>query len=300
MAIYPGATYRPVRYGAVARNRQGRGMLHVAVSTAVSLPPSTANTWHFYVARSAPDGSMNGSGGPAYCEQYVDTEHRAYGGVDGNDDVIIVETAGGTGTSAALNAEPWTRAQELRLADLMRWEAGQPGGAPLELLPDARAGRRGWGPHRLGIKHSAGLVAGWWSPGCELWSTKLGKECPGDTKIRQIPGLLELARRGPTPTTPEDDEMRMTFDVFRSDPAQWDPAGRVGTGEIVLAAPGIWWPVPDVNLLVNFYQKVCAGPTVNVPPNWFDHLRSIYLQGHVSDHEVRALLADLPAAPDAS
>lgn len=208
MAIYPGATFKPTTWGGkVPRNRQGRGILHVAVSLRTSYPPNSGNTWHFYIAQTAPDGSTDGSGGPAYCEQYVDTDFRAYASADANDDALSAETAGGLGTSKELNKEPWTRAQELRIADIMRWDSRQPGGAPLELLPDSKPGRRGWGPHRLGIKHSAGPRPGWWQPGGEVWSSALGKECPGDAKVAQIPGIIELARNGPEedmPLTNED------------------------------------------------------------------------------------------------
>lgn len=204
MAIYPGAVFKPTSFGGKeARNRQGRGILHVAVSSRRSYPPNSGNTWHFYVAT---DG---------YCEQYVDTDFRAYASAAANDDAISIETAGGLGSSKELNKEPWTPAQVARLADLMRWEAGQPGGAPLELLPDARPGRRGWGPHRLGIKHSGGPRPGWWQPGSELWSSALGKECPGDAKVAQVPNIIELARSG---QTQEDDVSwndKIPYDVSR-------------------------------------------------------------------------------------
>jgi hypothetical protein len=121
-----------------------------------------------------------------YCEQYVDTDFVAWASVDANDDALSIETAGAA-NPATINSEPWTPAQCARIADIMRWEASQPGGAPLEQLPDAKPGRRGWGPHRLGIKHSAGLVPGWWFPGCEVWSNALGKECPGNAKVAQVP-----------------------------------------------------------------------------------------------------------------
>jgi hypothetical protein len=104
-----------------------------------------------------------------------------------------------------VNSEPWTPAQCARIADIMRWEASQPGGAPLEQLPDSRAGRRGWGPHRLGIKHSAGPRPGWWQPGGEVWSNALGKECPGDAKVAQVPQIIQLARSGDDMPLNQDD-----------------------------------------------------------------------------------------------
>lgn len=202
MAIYPGAVFKPTAFGGkVPRNRQGRGILHVAVSGARSLPPWNSNTWHFYVAH---DG---------YCEQYVDTDFRAYAAGTANDDAIMIETAGGLGTSKVLNAEKWTPAAAARLADIMAWESKQPGGAPLDLLPDSKPGRRGWGPHRLGVQHSRGIgaVPGWLLPGGEKWSSSTGKECPGDAKVAQIPAeLLPLARKiaaGGAATNPEELDM---------------------------------------------------------------------------------------------
>ena len=107
----------------------------------------------------------------------------------------------------------------------MRWEAAQPDGAPLQLLPDARPGRRGWGPHRLGIKHSGGPRPGWWQPGSELWSNALGKECPGDAKVAQIPGLITEAREGtvPAPTPPEEDDDMLVLisDATGTNPRPW-------------------------------------------------------------------------------
>jgi hypothetical protein len=83
MAVYPGATFKPTSWGGrTPRNRQGRGILHVAVSERVSYPPFSGNTWHFYVAK---DGT---------CEQYVDTDFVAWASVDANDDALSIETAG--------------------------------------------------------------------------------------------------------------------------------------------------------------------------------------------------------------
>jgi hypothetical protein len=177
VAIYPGAVFKPTDFGGrTPRAEQGRGILHVAVSERRSLPPFNGNTWHFYVAK---DG---------YCEQYVDTAFRAFADVEANDDAIAIETQGGTGSSAQVESELWTPAQEERLADIMRW-ARAVHGVPLELLLDSRPGRRGWGPHRLGIQHSRGVgaVPGWLQPGGERWSTVVGKLCPGAAKVGQIP-----------------------------------------------------------------------------------------------------------------
>lgn len=186
MSVYPGATFKPTSFGRkVARTKGQRGILHVAVvpQRIQSLAPSSSKTWHMFI------------GGDGTCEQYVDSDHRSGASGDANDDAFSIETAGGTGSSAVLNAEKWTPAQVARIADVMRWLHTSEG-VPLEVLPDARSGRRGWGPHRLGIKHSGGPRPGWWQPGSESWSSVLGKECPGDAKVAQIPGIVELARTG--------------------------------------------------------------------------------------------------------
>jgi hypothetical protein len=183
MPLYPGAVFKPTQFGGrTPRNRQERGVLHVAVSRARALAPWNENTWHFYVAA---DG---------YCEQYVDTAFRAWADVTANDDAIAIETAGGVGTSDQVNAERWTGPQAARLADLMRW-AQATDGVPFTLLPDSLPGRTGWGPHRLGIDP-------WRVSGGEVWSSSRGKLCPGDAKVAQIPELLTVARGGVTPRPP--------------------------------------------------------------------------------------------------
>jgi len=192
MAIYPGATFRPTTFGGKTPRTKGqRGIVHVAVSASPSLAPWNQNTWHFYVAA---DGQ---------CTQFVDTDFCAWASAAANDDALSIETQGGLGASAQLNAERWTPAAAARIADIMRW-AHDTEGIPLDLLPDSQPGRRGWGPHRLGIQHSAGPRPGWWQPGGEVWSSVLGKECPGDAKVAQVPEIIGLARSG---QTSEDDVM---------------------------------------------------------------------------------------------
>jgi len=191
MAIYPGAVYKPTSFGGHTPRIKGqRGILHVAVSGARSLPPWNQNTWHFYVAA---DG---------YCEQYVDTDWCAWASVDANTDALSIETQGGLGTSAQVNAEPWTPAAAARIADIMRW-ANATEGIPLAVLPDSKAGRRGWGPHRLGINP-------WRVAGGQVWSNSNGKECPGDTKVAQVADIIRLAQQG-------DDFMATMSDAEKAD-----------------------------------------------------------------------------------
>lgn len=288
MAIYPGAVFKPTGFGGkTKRNRQGRGILHVAVSGARSLPPWNANTWHFYVAK---DG---------YCEQYIDTDYRAATSGAANDDAIGIETAGGLGSSAQINAEPWTPAQVDRLADIMAWESKQPGGAPLDLLPDSKPGRRGWGPHRLGIEHSRGVgaVPGWLVPGGERWSSARGKECPGDTKVRQIGSeLIPLARRkaGGAPTAPEDDmpsAKEVVDELFNREIhfRYRDDSDPRGYGES---------HVPFIDAFVDVYTQLLwgHGRNLNWGPGLALQLRALAAAAPTGGVDVDALAAKLGAA----
>jgi hypothetical protein len=257
MAVYPGATFKPTSFGGrTPRNRQGRGILHVAVSERVSYPPFSGNTWHFYVAK---DGT---------CEQYVDTDFVAWASVDANDDALSIETAGAA-NPATVNSEPWTPAQCARIADIMRWEASQPGGAPLEQLPDSRAGRRGWGPHRLGIKHSAGPRPGWWQPGGEVWSNALGKECPGDAKVAQVPQIIQLARSGDDMPLNQDDLNKISVVVKQwAQAAVTEPTIDWGGGRKVSVAQQVadnTSALADLADLVKSLAGTSAGSKVSLP-----------------------------------
>jgi hypothetical protein len=86
---------------------------------------------------------------------------------------------------------------------------------PLELLPDSKAGRKGFGYHRLGIRGDflgSGYIYPGWVPGGETWSSSVGKACPGDRRIKQvIEIILPEARRRvnppPSPPIPEEPPM---------------------------------------------------------------------------------------------
>lgn len=177
MAVMPGAIYRPVPAKGRGRRIKGRGIcLHVAASEGASLFGyfSTASSdSHFYVRR---DGTI---------EQYVDTDFVAYANVAGNATLISVETQGGL-TNA--DGEPWTPAQVAALGRLVRWAAAIDG-FPIKPMPDSRPTSRGVGYHRLGVKP-------WVVAGGELWSSAVGKVCPGAAKIAQVPNVIAAALGG--------------------------------------------------------------------------------------------------------
>ena len=205
--LYPGALWRPMP-GQEKRPKRlkGRGVgFHVAVYMGPSIYEinlRTGNDAHLYVRL---DGSV---------EQNVDLDLQAWAGLDGNPSMLWVETAGGLGSTRQLNAEPWTPPQAETLAQIAAW-AHRTEGTPLGLMPDSRPASRGIGTHRLGIQHSRGVgaVPGWLIAGGERWTSHLGKECPGDAKVAQVPAVIlpraqQIAAGGPSAGAPaplEDD-----------------------------------------------------------------------------------------------
>jgi hypothetical protein len=170
--VCPFATYRPTSFGQRQTRRKGqRGVLHVAVSERAELAPWSGNTWHFYVNKA----------GQAY--QYVDLDLVAWANVDANPDAVAIETQGGVSDP---DGEPWTAPQAATIARIVRW-VHDTEGTPMVALPDSLFGRRGWGPHRLGIDP-------WRVSGGQVWSSSRGKLCPGAAKIAQIPQILALAQ----------------------------------------------------------------------------------------------------------
>lgn len=222
MARYPGAIWKPItankgRRRMAAHNRVN---LHVAVSEANSLHgyfnKSGIPDSHFYVRKGTKHQLANKL--PATVEQYVDTAMRANADLEGNDATISVETQGGVSNA---QGEPWDASQVLALAEIFAW-CVQTHGIEAKLATDSKLGRtsRGLSWHRLGVDgnfpEKPSILAGRAQLGGGMrYSTARGKICPGDAKIRQIPGILELAvpkpKPKPAPTTPagEIDETTM-------------------------------------------------------------------------------------------
>lgn len=253
MGWFPKARRVPTTWGGqTPRNDQDRGILHVAVSGRKSLPPWNANTWHMYVAK---DGS---------CEQYVDSIFRAYASGDANDDAFHIETEGGLGDDRQVNSEPWTPEQCRTLAEIMVWRE-QEDGTPLVVLPDSKPGRRGWGPHRLGIDP-------WRVPGGESWSKSRGKLCPGDAKIAQIPGIVELAKTIKNDSVQTQEEIDMF--LIRN------PAGKV-----VLLGSGFAEWVPTHADMVGLVKKL--GTPVQLSDGFFNRIVSAANRGETVNEHAR-------------
>lgn len=175
--------------------------LHVAVSEADSLHgyfnKSGIPDSHLYVRKGTKHQLENKL--PATVEQYVDTAMRANADLEGNDATISVETQGGVSNA---QGEPWDESQVLALAEIFAW-CVQTHDIEAKLATDSKLGRtsRGLSWHRLGVDGNfpdkPSILAGRAQLGGGMrYSTSRGKICPGDAKIRQIPGILELAVRG--------------------------------------------------------------------------------------------------------
>jgi peptidoglycan hydrolase-like protein with peptidoglycan-binding domain len=130
-----------------------------------------------------------GANGTVY--QWQDLDHAADANLKGNWHVISIETADIGPEFATWNTHDgsavpaWTDLQVDAIAHLVAWCCRRYG-IPVELVPDAKPGRRGVGYHRQG-------VPGFMVPGAEQWSGAAGKVCPGKRRIDQIPGILDRA-----------------------------------------------------------------------------------------------------------
>ena len=170
--------------------------LHTAVSNASSLygyfSRSTSPCSHFYVRE---DGTV---------EQYVDTSYRAAADLRGNASTISIETWDGWGGSWTSGPPPaWTPAQVTALRDLIDWILATHPTIPRRLATTSRDDSTSWGIswHRLGVPATRlQLLRGASQTGGMLYSRAVGKVCPGDRRIAQIPGLL--ARTIDTPKAP--------------------------------------------------------------------------------------------------
>jgi hypothetical protein len=184
--ILPGAVWHPINVGGRAKRRKGRGLVgHVAVSASKNLvppPPSAGKDWHLYLPKS----------GPAI--QYIDMDLQCWSTGAGNASLVAFESEGGLGSTAQVNAEPWTENQLDWAARILRY-LHDTEGVPLRVMASSAAGERGFGTHRLG-------VPGYMAAGGEKWSSSAGKLCPGDAKHAQ---RFEIVRRAGGITLEDDD-----------------------------------------------------------------------------------------------
>lgn len=138
--------------------------------------------------------------------QWQDTEFSADANLEGRDNVLSIET-GDNAPHLARDIRPWTPAQCEAISRLIAYLCKRYD-IPCRLIPDTKPGRRGIGYHRQGVQHSGGgHPAGWLQPGGRRWSKSTGKECPGEARIKQVPGVIERAAALLRPEPEETDPM---------------------------------------------------------------------------------------------
>ena len=205
MPVNPGAVQRLIPHAntenvrATVRNRIN---FHTAVSDASSLYPYFSQPGnpcsHFYVAE---HGTV---------EQYIDTAFFSAADYQGNDATISIESWDGHGRVWTTGQPPaWTAAQVAALKALSTWITHTHRTIPLRLATDSRVGEssRGLSWHRLGVESSPPFRPGYRVDGGQYYSTSVGKTCPGDARIAQIPGILAAIPPVPIQLPVQEDKM---------------------------------------------------------------------------------------------
>lgn len=186
MPIYPKAVYkRPPNMTTSGRRAKTDCVIwHIDAGNVYDLygwwnnPNNGGNGSQFHVAK---DGTVF---------QYADTDLITWTSYRGSRRSIGIETQGyGSGE--------WTPAQRQALIDLTRWLC-QIYDIPMRAMTSSKTSERGIGWHTLGVPASARQKAlGRSQTGGELWSTAVGKVCPGYDRVRQIPAMVrEIAGGG--------------------------------------------------------------------------------------------------------
>lgn len=211
--------------------------------------------------------------------QWQDLDYTADANLEGNGDVISIETADNGDTPIA----PWSERQLDALGRLVAWLAGQYG-IPLELIPDTKPGRRGVGYHAQGIAPNV-------VPGGRVWSRDVGKTCPTAARIAQVPEVIRRARAyaglgdavTPTPITPthQEDDMYLISSTGRG---------------VALVGADYFFPVPNDEFVGNLLALVPAAQVkAAINDRQFDVWVASLTQGKTDVDAVQAAMAAVPA-----
>lgn len=119
-------------------------------------------------------------------ERYVPEDRVAWANGEGNGRLGAAETQG-DGTTA------WTEEQLVALSEYIA-ERYKKEGFPLRLMASSKRSERGIGYHRLGVPASRWGKGLWLIVGGEKWSSAVGKVCPGDKRIAQMPEVLRRVK----------------------------------------------------------------------------------------------------------
>lgn len=192
MAWYPKAVRKEVKRFRRRMRKPVRINLHTAVSNASSLfgffnRPGNV-TSHFYVRK---DGTV---------EQYVNTKYRAACDLKGNPDTVSIESWDGYGRVWKSGSPPeWTPEQVAAIAELVQWLWDTHGSIPKREATTSKRGRSSHGLsfHRLGVASSRSAYRrGVSQTGGMLYSTSVGKICPGPKRIAQVGEIFARAKGG--------------------------------------------------------------------------------------------------------
>jgi|tagenome__1003787_1003787.scaffolds.fasta_scaffold20778898_2 hypothetical protein len=205
-----------------------------------------------------------GTGGYGEKVQWQDTAYQAEANLNGNWHVLSIENADmGPGFPAwnindASQVPAFTQPQIEANAEILAWASSKEAhkdcppswlchqvGIPLELIPDAKPGRRGIAYHRQG-------VPGYMVAGAEQWSTSNRKSCPGDRRIAQIPQIITRAKAllGGAPIE-EDDMPQIISHVVQPGEEACIPIAPVQGG-------AVGWGPAWVTLLVDCFTDAPA------------------------------------------
>lgn len=184
--VFPGADLRvlPRNYTARSRKRTRGIVLH---STAAGKATSQFGWFSNPSARASSTWHVAKNG---HVEQYMDADHIAWaqGGPTGGDGALLSVEVQCSGY------EPWTQAQCDAIARIIAWAADRYK-FPVRLMGSSKQSETGVGWHRLGVPASyAQKLRGISQTGGQRWSSAVGKICPGDPAIRQIPGVVSAAK----------------------------------------------------------------------------------------------------------
>lgn len=222
MTLYPRAQYRPL-----GTEKQPRLRTHdiICLHTMVGNLYSTDRMFkvggytgleaHFGVGGKWSLDATHGLDGVVY--QWQDTEYTADANLDGNWHIVSIET-GDNAPQSASDIAPWTPAQLSSIVNLVAWLC-LTYNIPAKLIPDTKVGHRGIAYHRQGVEPStgAGTKAGYLVKGGELWSSAVGKACPGEARITQLKDVViprvqaVLNPPKPTPPTPKPQVIDMQW-----------------------------------------------------------------------------------------
>lgn len=205
----PGALWVPISRNYMAKKRAKTDcvILHVAVSEAKSLAgwfnnPAAGASSHFYVRR---DGTI---------EQYLDLDYISWANGAGNSRSITVETQGGA-------SGEWTPEQVEANVKIIRF-ANKHYGVPMAQMKDSKKSSRGVGYHLLGVPaNRTQKLLGRSQTGGELWSSAVGKICPGPERVKQVPAIVKAANGSVVPAGKPNPPATQKPPAKPSDGKQW-------------------------------------------------------------------------------